>query len=91
MSLLGYFHVREVDAFRYKIYRNNNIDYVDYKNNCYKINLPQKFKNLNDIHIVLSKAHYYDDYEKEKQNNFEYIYINDEKIKNDNIIKINLI
>jgi len=56
-----------------------------------KINLPQKFKNLNDIHIVLSKAHYYDDYEKEKQNNFEYIYINDEKIKNENIIKINLI
>ena len=63
---IGYFHVREVDVFRHKIYRNNNIDYVDYKNHCYKINLPQKFKNLNDINIVLSKAHYYDDYEKRK-------------------------
>ena len=80
--------MRDVDAFRYDIYRNNNIDYVNYNNNCYKINIPQKFKNLNNINITLSKAHYYVDYEKEKQNNFEYIYINDEKIKNDNIIKI---
>ena len=84
---IGYFHVRGVDAFRYKIYRNNDVIYVDYNNHCYKINLPQKFKNLNDIHITLSKALSYNDYEKEKQNNFEYIFINDEKIKNDNIIK----
>ena len=81
--------MRGVDTLRHKIYKNNDVIYVDYKNHCYKINLPQKFKNLNDIHIVLSKAHNYDNYEKEKQNNFEYIYINDEKIKNDNIIKIN--
>jgi len=86
MNLIGYFHIREVDSIRYNIYKISDTIYVNYKNKMNIINLPKKFMNMNNINIVLSKVHGYDNYYKEKQDNFQFIYINNEKIKNDNII-----
>ena len=82
MSLIGYFQVREVDAIKYNIYKSNNKTYINYKNKNYIINLPEKYNNISNLYITLSKKINYDDYYIEKLNNFEFIYINDEKVKN---------
>lgn len=61
-ELVGYFHVREVDAIRYDIYKINNNFIVDYKNKCYVINLPEKYHNLKNMNIILTKSSNYDDF-----------------------------
>ena len=92
MKKIGYFYIKAIDSIRYDIYQNNDIIYVDYKNHSYKINLPQKYQNLNEkIHITLidmSDYENYDDYQNHVKNNIppKYIDINNNKLKNDNIV-----
>jgi len=96
IGLIGYLHIREVDAFMYPIYKNGNTFSVNYKNQSILINLPEKYKNDSDLSITLSMQHNYDDYEKEISNSDFPIYIyiqnnkNIEKIKNDNYIPSNI-
>jgi hypothetical protein len=96
MGLIGYLHIRDVDAFRYPIHKIGNTFSIDYKNQSILINLPEKYKNKSDLDITLSMQHNYNDYEKEiKDSDFPiYIYIqnnkNIEKIKNNNYIPTNI-
>ena len=98
MSLIGYLYVREVDSIRHPIYKTDAGYFIEYRAHCgaqlksISFNLPDKYKNNTDIHIVLSKASEYVNYEKEIADiNFpRYIYINDEKIKNYNYIPTNI-
>jgi len=85
---MSYLHIRSVDAIRYEIYKYNNNYYVNYNNKTILINLPEKFRNIETLTIVLSDATDYKKYEIERNNNFPYIFINNIKIKNDNIISI---
>ena len=89
MKHIGYFYIRQVDSIRYDIYQNINNIFTNVKNKLYKINLPNKYLLLNDkIHITLIDAFEYVEYENLLKENKppNYIIINDEKIKNDNII-----
>ena len=83
-KLIGYLHRLPIDSFRYNIYFDNNIYYVEYKNKSYIINLPTKYKNFTDlIHITLFDYMHIPEKLTKKP---LYITINDEKIKNDDII-----
>ena len=89
MKHIGYFYIRQVDSIRYDIYQNINNIFTNVKNKLYKINLPNKYLLLNDkIHITLIDAFEYVEYENLLKENKppNYIIINDEKIRNDNII-----
>ena len=89
MKHIGYFYIREVDSIRHDIYQNNDNFFVLVKNKYYKINLPKKYQNLNElIHIVLWDALDYEDYVNNVKSNIppKYIIINNNKIENNNII-----
>ena len=72
---MSYLHIRSVDAIRYEIYKYNNNYYVNYNNKTILINLPEKFRNIETLTIVLSDATDYKKYEIERNNNFPYIFI----------------
>lgn len=86
MKLIGYLFVRETDSIKYPIYEN-------YENSYYYIFNDRKY-NINNLNlsqntvIFLSKSTYYKDFEKDCKNKFEFIYVNNEKIKNENYIEI---
>ena len=89
MKHIGYFYIRQVDSIRFDIYQNNNNVFTNIRNKIYKLNLPNKYLVSNDkIHITLIDAFEYAEYENllKKNKPPNYIIINDEKIKNDNII-----
>ena len=89
MKHIGYFYIRPVDSFRFDIYYNNNNIFTNIRNKLYRINLPNKYLLLNDkIHIILIDNFEYVEYKNLLKENKppNYIIINDEKIKNDNII-----
>ena len=98
MSLIGYLYVREVDSIRHPIYKTESGYFIEYQSHCgaqlksIPINLPEKYKNNSDIHIVLSKLSEYVNFQKEIADiNFpQYLYINDEKIKNNNYFPFGL-
>ena len=90
MKHIGYFYIRIVDSVRFDIYQNNNNIFSNIRNKLYRINLPNKYLLSNDkIQIILhSDIFEYVEYENLLKENKppEYIIINNEKIKNDNII-----
>ncbi len=89
MKHIGYFYIRAVDSVRFDIYQNNNNVFTNIRNKIYKLNLPKKYLLLDDkIHITLIDSFEYAEYEYLLKENKppNYITINDEKIKNDNII-----
>ncbi len=101
---IGYLRIRATDAIRYPIYFEHNKYYFKYAPNIrYNINLPLNYHNLNYLDIVINFEHYqyfdivldqhtnYVDFltECQKQSMLEYIYINEIKTKNNNIITFN--
>lgn len=72
-EIIGYLHVRIVDAIRHPIYKDKN-------------NIPSVFLSKTPITIVMSNKMNYKDYEEERKNPLfpEYIYINDTRVKNIN-------
>lgn len=89
MKHIGYFYIRIVDSIRYDIYQNYNNIFVMIKNKTYKLNISQKYLKSDDkIHITMFDGMDYEDYEFSLKSNKPptYITINDEKIKNDNIV-----
>lgn len=62
---IGFFHFREVDSLRYKLYQlNDGTVFYLYDNKKYKLTVPNKFKNKN-LHVVVSKCSNYDNYQDE--------------------------
>jgi len=89
MKHIGYLYIRCIDSIRYDIYQTTDFVFTDITTigKKYKIYLPQKFLSLDDkIHLTLYHSENYEDFEKELKNPPSYIKINDEIIKNDNII-----
>ena len=87
MRHIGYLHIRSVDAFKYDIYQDNDIIFSQIKNKSYELNIPQRFVfSQNKIDLVLYNEENYDDYIKTSTMPPIYLTINDEKIKNDDII-----
>ena len=86
MVIIGYCHLRSVDAFRYPILLDQNgIPYFNYNNKKNIINF--NFEGT-DNYVVLDKSFNYNDYQKNAADGFPYIYINNVKIVNNNIIKL---
>lgn len=83
-NIVGFMHVRAVNAIRYPIYKQND----KYFWGDIVINVPDKFRNCNNITIVLSTSSKYCDYQKEINDiNFpKYVTINNEIFLNDGII-----
>ena len=89
--IIGYLQIRAVDAIRYKIINNNNTIYFVYKNKSYIINLPNEYSKLSELSIVLDNSELYNDFEKRciEENILKYIFINNKKVDNKNIINFN--
>lgn len=88
VNVYGYVHIRDVDAFRYPIKKNTmNNYYVVYKNKNIMLNIPGKYKNKK-LTITLYKDQSYKEFEQDTKasDSPKYLYINDDKVKNDNII-----
>ena len=82
----GHVHVTEVDSIRYEILKNNNCYYFKYQDEIITINLPNSRFNK-ALRIFLTKESSYNKFMKDvENNNFPIIYINDEPVKNENII-----
>ncbi len=86
--MIGYLYIRVVDAIRYEIYRDN-LYFVLINDQKVTINLPEEYKNKS-ISIILSNSHNYDDYLRDMNSGFRYIYINGKRIENKNKNIINL-
>lgn len=86
MKEIGFLHFRSVDAFRYNIYHDYEGYYYVYKNKPYRIK-SLALKSGGNI-IILSNDLNYNDFIINLKNNFDYIYINHVKIKNENYIEL---
>jgi hypothetical protein len=78
------FYDESIKSIRFNIYKINEIFYIDYYNKSYILNLPEKFKKMDNLCICLFDTNF-------KQydiKNPEYLFINNEKIKNNNIINL---
>jgi hypothetical protein len=87
----GYLHIRDVDALRYPIKKNTLGNYyiTHNNNNNITLNIPQKYiSNVYEIKIVLYKNLTLDEFKNDTdtENSPEYLYINDDKVKNTDIV-----
>lgn len=85
MSHVGFLHIREVDAIRYPIIKENNSYY--FINNNTKININYNLLP-NDNIIIMDKSSAYTDYLINKWAGFPFIYINNIQTKNDDVVTL---